>query len=195
MNNEKVRIMAEIAIMSALGIVLDLTSAFIGRFIWAAGGSIGIQMLPVFIIAYRRGLKEGLLTGLIIGSIQVIMPNAYLLNPIQILLDYPIAYGLVGLSGVFTKRIKDNISYGKLKLYILLGVSIGGLLRFMSHTISGVIYFSGLSINNLSLNEILVALWGSLIYNGSYMIPSILLCVLVMVLIPHKQILNIDIKK
>ena len=57
-----IRVMAEIAIFAALGFVLDLVQGAYSNALFGNGGSIGIAMIVVFLISYRRGLGVGLIT-------------------------------------------------------------------------------------------------------------------------------------
>ena len=59
-------------------------------------------MVPIIWLALRRGPKVGITTGVIYGIIQfIILP--YAIDPIQVLLDYPLAFGVLGLAGFFQK--------------------------------------------------------------------------------------------
>lgn len=75
-------LLVEIALFSVLCVILDLFSFKA----WGQGGSISLQMLPIFVIAFRHGLKAGSITGLIFGLLQLLL-GAYILNPIQAFLD------------------------------------------------------------------------------------------------------------
>ncbi|HIT50193.1 MAG TPA: energy-coupled thiamine transporter ThiT, partial [Candidatus Pelethenecus faecipullorum] len=57
------KIMAEVALLAALAVVLDLLQSAICKFfpLWPNGGSVGIAMVPIIILSYRRGLLCGLL--------------------------------------------------------------------------------------------------------------------------------------
>ena len=78
-NSFSTKVLAEIAIFAALGLVLDALSSGIFRGVWANGGSICIAMVAVFIISYRRGLISGLLCGFILSIVQMI-PGIYVIN-------------------------------------------------------------------------------------------------------------------
>jgi thiamine transporter len=171
-----VKTMAEVAIFSALGFVLDLVAGLYSKFLFVNGGSIGIAMMCVFFVAYRRGLIPGLATGLIIGLLQ--LAGGWYTSPladegwkafIQIGLDYWLAYPLTGFAGVMFRAFqKSETKKGKITMLII-GCAIGGLLKYLCHFLSGVIFWPD-------------DLWGvggsvaySLLYNGAYMLPSIIL--------------------
>jgi thiamine transporter len=170
MNNKKTRFITEIGIFSALGIALDFICGQLFSFAWLNGGSISIAMVPIFLMSYRWGLKGGLTTGVIVGTVQILWANSsYIVGFFQVFLDYIFAYGLVGIAGIFAKKVAHS-ELEKQIIYIILGSLLGGLLRSVSHIISGVIYFK-------------TPIWGSILYNMAYMGPSIVICILVMITI------------
>lgn len=195
MKENKLKTLVEIAIFAALGLALDLLSAGIFRFAWPAGGSIGIAMVPVFIIAYRRGLLAGLLCGLILSIVQM-LGGVYSINAssfdnqflkttgqfLQISLDYVLAYTVCGFAGIFSKMYKNAESNKTKALAIILGCVLGGLLKYSCHVIAGGLFWLGDGKDSF---------WGvannswlySFVYNGSYCIPNIIICTGLMVLI------------
>jgi thiamine transporter len=101
--NGVVATMAEIAIFSALGYVLDTVASLYSKPLFLNGGSIGIAMACIFFIAFRRGLLPGLATGLIIGLASTGVNGVYVApiadtwmegRSLQIALDYWLAYPL-----------------------------------------------------------------------------------------------------
>src|SRR5690554_2544963 len=118
MRNKRLRLMAEIGVAVALSAVLGL----IKLFHMPQGGSVSLEMLPILIVAIRWGGITGMLTGIVYGFVQLII-DAYVVHPAQFLLDYPIAYMLVGLAGfVLITNIEDKISsYAKILAAVLLG--------------------------------------------------------------------------
>ena len=82
-----IRTISEIGIFAALGYVLDELQGALSKGIFINGGSIGFAMIAVIIIAYRRGWLPALLTGLIMGLLDI-ATSAYILHPLQLLLDY-----------------------------------------------------------------------------------------------------------
>lgn len=180
--------MAEIAIFAAIGFVLDAIAGAYSAPLFVNGGSIGIAMICVFIVSFRRGTLAGVLTGLIMGLIDLAdgfysIASTWYIAMAQVLLDYIIVYALVGLAGLFKKlAIQENkpkIQIG----WLLLGCFVGGFLKFTSHYLSGVLFW----------NDPAGFVWGfsnsflySFVYNGAYMLPSILLCLVIMFLIAKK---------
>ena len=200
-----VRVLAEIAICAALGFALDALQGGYSRGLFVSGGSIGIAMLPVLVIAYRRGLVPGILCGLILSLVQM-LSSIYVINAtnydnsflkvmgpfIQIMLDYVLGYTLVGCAGVFAKKYHSEKNFGKKALFIALGCILGGLLKYLVQTISGGVFWMNADATFMGIKG---GTWlFSFIYNGAYNIPNIILCALVMILIAkfYPQFLDVD---
>lgn len=177
--NKEIRFIVEVGIFSAIGLVLDYLAGVLTGFIWPLGGSISITMTVILVMAYRWGLKGGLITGLLVGTIQLLWAkSSYLIHPIQIILDYPLAYTLVGLAGIYFHKLKKAEATGKL-YFITIGALIGGALRTISHIISGYVYF-GEWVPDYFKDEGLFITW-SILYNVGYMLPSIILCLILII--------------
>lgn len=131
------------------------------------GGSVTIACtLPIIIISYRHGIKWGLMSGLVFGIIQQLLG----LNTLSyvttwqsviavILLDYIVAFTVMGLGGVFKKSMKQPVA-------LMSGAILVGVLRYICHVISGATVWAGLSIPT---NAALVYSFG---YNATYMVPE-----------------------
>ena len=80
---------AEMSIAVALAAALGLLKLFV----MPQGGSVSLEMLPILFIAVRRGLVPALTVGVVYGFVQLLLPGAFLVQPVQVLLDYPLAFG------------------------------------------------------------------------------------------------------
>lgn len=170
MKNKQINYFVEIAIFAGLGVMLDYICGILFSFSWLNGGSISIAMVPIFMMGFRWGLKGGLTTGILVGVIQLLTPMAFMGGGVvQVLLDYPLAYGAVGLVGVLNKKLV-NMDKKKMIIFACLVMIGAGLIRLLSHQISGVVFF----IPNF---------WASLAYNGGYMVPSIVFSTIIMVIL------------
>lgn len=182
MHNKKLLFLIEIPIFVAFAIILDIVP-FLNFKIWAQGGSISLAMIPIFMIAFRYGFKGGLTAGLLFGILQIAVGNAYILVPLQGILDYGVAFTALGFAGVVAKQIQKNIrlkNNKKALVYIILGVFIGIVLRFIAHFFAGAVFF-GTAVDGMSK-------WiYSFLYNASYMGPSFLICVLAIYYLFKKQ--------
>ncbi len=187
-----IRTIAEIAVFAAIGYVLDFFAGVYSSPIFPSGGAIGIALAAVFIVSFRRGPVAGIITGLIMGLLDLAdgfyaIAGDWWKAFIQVALDYWLAYPLAGLAGVFYKELKKDGATAKRKIiFVVLGCLLGGLLKFLSHYLSGVLFWgddaSSFAWGLSSLNK-----WGySFIYNIAYMAPSILLSGGIMCLIVWK---------
>jgi thiamine transporter len=165
MRDNKVRIMAETGVAVALAIVLN----FLPLWKMPQGGSVSLEMLPIFIIAFRWGGVPGMVAGLVYGLAQLAI-NPYIVHPVQLILDYPLPYMLVGLAGFIPLEKRQGSDRF---VYLLLAVLLGGLARFLSHLISGAVFFGQYAPEGQNP-------WVySAIYNSSYMLPSLLIAFIV----------------
>lgn len=170
MNKKQVRALTEGAIMIALATVLSIFKIVDLPY----GGSITLaSMLPIAVISYRHGIGWGFISAFVYGVIQQLLG----LNTLSyvttwqsvlavILLDYIIAFAVIGVSGVFRKKIKSQT------VSLVLGSFLACLLRYACHVISGATVWAGLSIPTQA------ALSYSFIYNATYMVPETIIVLL-----------------
>jgi len=168
----------EIAIMTAAAVILDIVSGMFLRM--PQGGSVSIMMIPIFLISFRWGVKAGLTTGLLTGLVQIAIGNLFLQHPVQLLLDYIAAFVAIGISGFFASAIRKSAlsrAKGKLIVSIICAVFIGSFLRYAAHVISGAVFFGSFAPKGTPV-------WiYSLTYNATYMIPSFIICAIVLCLL------------
>ena len=166
------------ALMVAIGTVLSLFS-FSG--FWVYGGSVTFcSMLPLVIVSYRYGWKWGVFTSLVYGLVQMVLgmqnvmygPNWYTVLAIA-LLDYIVAFGVIGFSSVFDGHVK-NESMG-----LVLGVALAMLLRLLCHFISGWVIWDAMWPNEMGLASPVY----SILYNGSFMLPEAIITAVVAVIL------------
>jgi thiamine transporter len=140
MRERRTRLLLEIALTIALATVLSMLT------IWRMpqGGSVSLGMLPLFVLAFRRGLVPGLVAGALYGLVDL-MVNPYVVHWAQLVLDYPLAYLLVGLAGVVYARLArlgGRQPDTRFVYLVAVGITLGALGRYLAHVLSGVIYFS-----------------------------------------------------
>ena len=185
-----VKVIVETALLTAFAFILDYLQGIICDFIplWPNGGSVGIAMVPIFILAIRRGAIPGLISGLILGLLDMI--DGVWISPVAgdsiflaflcILLDYILGWTLVGLAGIFSKKIKSSIDNKSITKWSIIAIMTGGLGRLFIMFLSGSILWSkGTEILGITV-DLPWSLY-SLLYNSSYLIPSIILCIAVIV--------------
>ncbi len=188
------KVLAEIAIFAAIAFALDALQAGIWRGVWLSGGSIGFAMVPIFIIAYRRGFLPGFLCGFIVSIIQM-LGGVYAINGssfdnpfmkamgpfFQIMLDYVLAYTCVGLSGAFAGLFHKKTDKKYQALWIIVGTVVGGLLKYFCHVLAGGWFWLNQGGSFWGVND---SSWlYSFVYNGAFMIPNIIICTAVTVAI------------
>lgn len=174
----KTLFLVEVAVFAALAVLLDYVSNIISLRIWPQGGSISIAMVPVFIMAFRWGIKGGLTTGFLLGALQLVVTQPWIATPIQAFIDYFVAFTVVGVAGIFAKQVQQRFADGekaKANAYIIAGVFLGSLLRYICHFVTGVIFFGMYAPEGQP-----IALY-SFLYNGSYMLPSAIISGIVVV--------------
>lgn len=178
-----VRILAEIGVMAALGLVIDELQSAFSRPLFAAGGSIGFAMVCVIVVAYRRGFLAALATGVVMSALDVVtgpslLPGTWWRVFAQLLLDYLLAYPVVAIAGFFKKPF-DKAPTAKAKvMWIVVGCLVGGFAKFLIHYLAGVIFWNDPEYFVWGLEWMNAYLY-SLIYNGAYMLPCIILTTLI----------------
>jgi thiamine transporter len=180
MKQKQTLFLVEVAVFSALAYLLDLFSGFLFSRIWPQGGSVSIAMVPVFLMAFRWGIKGGAITGLLLGLLQFILGFSQIFHPVQGIIDYLVAFTVLGFAGIFARQIQENIRNGYKKKWIgliIAGTFLGSLLRFIAHFFSGWVFFG------VWAPEGQPAWLYSLIYNGTYMIPSMILSAIITILV------------
>ena len=119
-------------------IALSFALSYVKLFSLPQGGSITLaSMLPMIIYAYVFGARKGVLAGVIYGILQCIQsPQIY--QPLQVLIDYPIAFGVLGLAGIV-----KNFKFLKTPLIkFIFGATLACIMRYIAHVISGTYVFS-----------------------------------------------------
>lgn len=165
------------AIMIALATVLAWVSKIIPA-PWLQGGSITFaSMVPIILVSLMFGLKWGLLSGVVYAVIQMMtgVPAPPTQNfgyyVLVVLLDYVVAFGVLGLASAFYKLC------GKKAWAIPVSGAIVTTLRFVCHILSGVLIWGVYADEGQSV-------WAySLIYNGGYMVPEIIITTVVLALL------------
>lgn len=158
------------AIAIAIGYVLNQITLFR----MPQGGSITpFSMLFIVLVGYFFGARQGILAGMAFGLLDLLI-NPYVIHPMQMLLDYPLAFGALGIGALLRN--------GNLILVYLIGV-FG---RFVCAVLSGVIFFGS------SAPAAQGALLYSIIYNGSYLaVEAILTCILLLIPAIRKAIQSV----
>ena len=155
----QVRDLARIGITAALAVVIGLALKAVPLPRMPYGGSLSLESLPILYLAFTHSAGAAGAAGALCGLIQLAF-GAHIYHPIQILLDYPLAFGLLGLAG----RLRP----------IPLGCLLGGSARFVAHFTSGVVFFAAYAPEGTPV-------WiYSALYNALYLLPEIILSALIL---------------
>lgn len=165
------KILTEIIAMVALAGVLEYVSGFLPLQMPEGGRVTLAAMVPIFFVTVRRGPRLGILAGIAFGLV-VLVEEPFIYHPVQVLLDYPLAFGALGLAGFF----RDSPVLG-------VAVGIGG--RFLCHFTSGLVFFA--TYAPAGMNPALY----SAIYNAWYLVPELIISSLFMFILQKRHVLEI----
>lgn len=165
----KLRSLTEGAILVAIAQVLG----YIKIFEFPFGGSITPAMIPIFLYCARWGLGRGLMASFAFSVLQCVFDGAYAYTWQAIILDYLLAFTLLGTAGAFSK-----VKYG-----IFYGTVLGSVMRFAAHLLSGVyVWAEYMPEEFLSLPMTNVWVYSAL-YNSIYVGANMIICIIVFALL------------
>ena len=199
--------LVESAVMIALAAVLELVAKMVIPEMPFGGQVTIVSMLPVVLVGWKYGIGKGLITGFVYSLVQMalgvktisslIMPASedYLGSIGNVVLmfvfDYIVAYTVLGLGALYKNKIRNN------SLSLALGAFTALLFRYASHILSGYILYGawaewfftqdgfyswGQTIMNTYTGNALSLVY-SIIYNGFYMVPEIIITTIVATII------------
>lgn len=161
------KLIARIGLAIALAFILDMLKIYR---LPNSGGSISLgSMIPIMLISFIYGPSIGLFTGFIFGVFKLIL-DPYILNPIQVLFDYPLPFMAVGVAGFFKNKY--------------LGATVGMVLRFVCHFISGVVFFGSYAPSGIS------PIIYSLAVNGFAVGGELLICLILLAFLPIERLIK-----
>ena len=207
----KTKRLTESAMLLSVAIVLELCSKMFIPELPFGGQVTLVSMLPVVLISYRHGVKWGLVSGVAYAMIEMAIgaktvtaafqpgyfgDGVMLLNAlIRCVLDYLVAFTVLGLGGIFRDRIENR---GKA---LCCGAIVALGCRYLAHILSGYILFAGWAewfftqegfpawgaSLVASLSPAALGLLYSIVYNGMYMIPEMVLTTIAAALIARNS--------
>ena len=133
------------------------------------GGSITFAMFPIILFAVRWGLRPGLMAGFLFGLLQLIFDGAYAWGWQSMLLDYLVAFTVLGLAGLVARR----------KSGVFTGTLIAGFSRFLVHYVVGATVWAEYMPETFFGMTMHSPWFYSLLYNLAYMLPNIAITLLV----------------
>lgn len=120
------------------------------------GGSVtAFSMFAIFLVSYLFGSRQGILAGMAYGMLDLVL-GPYIVHPMQLFLDYPLAFGAIGIGGLLRNR----------KFGIITGYLIGVLGRYLVVVLSGIIFWGEYVAEGFN-----TVTW-SFFYNMTYMLPE-----------------------
>ena len=157
---KKTRFISEVAVSVSLAVICSLIR------VWEMpqGGSVALTMIPILLVSIRCGALAGMTAGAVYGVISLLIAGV-IYHPMSVVLDYILAFGILGVAGFFKKDVK-GIIFGTL-------TAVAG--RFVCSTISGAVIFK--SFAPAGQNPWIY----SVIYQATYLVPELiitLLCIL-----------------
>ncbi len=159
----------------AVAIALGTVLSYIKVFSFPTGGSITLlSMLVICLPGYWFGLGAGVMTGVAYGVLQMLI-DPYILFPMQLVMDYLLAFGALGLSGIFAKR----------KHGLIPGYVTAVLGRYVFAVLSGFIFFGMYAWEGW--NPLLY----SIVYNGIYIFAEAVVTIVILLLPPVKKAMEI----
>ena len=161
---EKKEIGTKQLVVCAMAVALAMVASMLKIYSFPFGGSVTLfSMLFICFVGYLYGPATGMLTGAAYGVLQFLI-EPYIYFPLQVLVDYPLAFGALGLSGCFSRS-----KHGLVKGYLL-----GVFGRYVFAVISGWIFFGEYAWDGWA------ALPYSFVYNGCYIFAEAALTVIVL---------------
>ena len=162
---------AQLLVYGALSITLAFVLSYFKLFSLPLGGTVTLlSMLPIFAYAAYFGPLYGFTAAFAFSLLQVVQ-GAYIVHPVQFILDYFLAFTLLGMASFFPKNLP-------------LGAAVGGFARMMASTVSGVVFFSSYAADYGFSN-----VWAySLVYNFFSIGVDTILCVVVAAMPPVQRL-------
>lgn len=160
---------------ASLAIALSFLLSYIRLYKLPQGGSITpASMLPLMLFSYAFGMVPGLLSGVAYGLLQLLQ-DPTILTPMQVILDYPLAFAMTAFAGILgawaRKGGSDRVALG-------VGITLACALRFVCAVLSGVLFFAEYAQGS-GYSPVVY----SVVYNGSYMLPETVICLVVGLLV------------
>ena len=199
--------LVESAVMIALAAVLELAAKMVIPEMPFGGQITIVSMLPIVLVGWKYGMGKGIITGFVYSLVQMalgvktisslILPTSddYLGGfgnvVLMFIFDYVVAYTVLGLGAIYKQKINNNSTS------LALGAFTVITFRYVSHIVSGYILYGawaewfftqdgfyswGQTIMSTYTGNALSLVY-SIIYNGFYMIPEIIITTVVAVII------------
>ncbi|MDO4815863.1 MAG: energy-coupled thiamine transporter ThiT [Bacillota bacterium] len=153
----------------ALFVALAQAIGYLKLFELPQGGSITLSMLPIFIYCARWGFGPGMLASIVFSVLQLLLDGAYAWGWQSMVGDYIVAFSVLGVAGLFHKN-----KYG-----LFIGTVVGSVARFLVHYVVGATVWAEYMPPEFFGMTMTTPWFYSALYNGSFMLIDMLLCLAV----------------
>lgn len=160
--NQKIKGLVYIALYGALFVVLDFIANTFNLFVMPQGGRLALGTIALILSSYHLGWKKGVVVCVVAVILMLVTGSVNYYGMFSFLFDYLLAYAVYGLSSLFPNYKK---------LYC--GIIVTSLIRLAFSTISGIVVWE-------------TPFWGSLSYNASYIIPTMIMDLIIVPLLHEK---------
>jgi thiamine transporter len=167
------------AMMIALALIFEIFSTFVLPL--PQGGNVSVVAIPLIILGYYYGAPTAMVGGVIVGVSQGLFVPPFVINPFQYLLDYVFPFAFMGMATVFIK-----LSPKQENIMLSLGILLSLTLRYVSHVISGTLFFAEFAGDQIPIIY-------SLIYNITFIGPTLIITLILapLVLIAAKKVIKL----
>jgi thiamine transporter len=174
------RLLAEIIVFSALSAVLYTVRPFTLPY----GGAVTLgSMVPSMWLSLRRGIRIGVIAGAVFGVLALFIDvlllgaSAVVATPVQAILEYPVAFGLIGLTGLFHKKTVPAA---------IAGAALSVFFRFLVHYFAGVFVWYYVYTFPAEWGQ---WLWPA-VYNGSFLIVEFIISGIILAILVRRGTLD-----
>ncbi|MCP8860992.1 energy-coupled thiamine transporter ThiT [Latilactobacillus curvatus] len=200
MQHQRLLIQIEGAIIAAFAVALE----YIPHTVGPSAIEVSFGIIPIVIYSLRRGAIPGMVSGLIWGLLDLILRglgNGSVLNVWQGLLEFTIAFMVVGLAGILQRPIQASIqNHTKVKTMtlLLMAAFFGTFAKYFCHFLAGAVYWGSYAPKGMN------AWLYSLTVNGgsfiaSFILTGIVLCICLAMVpklyLPKDMVLHVQSEK
>lgn len=168
-SNRHVRMLCEGAVLIAIAQILSYIKLW--EMPW--GGSVVLSMVPIVLFAVRWGLGSGLMASFIFGVLQFVFDGGFAIGWQSIVGDYLLAFGVLGLAGLFFRK-NNGVIWGTL---------LAGAARFAVHYVVGATLWAEYMPPEFLGLEMSSPWFYSLLYNLLYMLPNVIITLVIFLLL------------
>ena len=180
---------ARVLTCSALCIALSVLLSNVKMFQMPQGGTVtAFSMLFIVLVGYWFGPAAGILAGIAGGLLQLAI-DPFVIHPWQLLLDYPLGFGALGIAGFFRNTMKNNTPGSPSIRFdgLCIGYTAGALARWFMSFLSGFIFFAEYA------GDMNPAIY-SAVYNMSYILPEIILTLVILFVPAFRRTIDLAVK-